>query len=100
TYLHPVRGRESAVREYFETRTDRFLVLDTADAMARGLWGIGAMHPEALHRTGPLLALPQGSHRLYRAGAPARILTMQGIHGGLAPEEMLVPFVALPLEAW
>ena len=73
---------------------------DRIDAMARGLWGVGEMHPEALHRTGPLVALAEGPTRFYRAGVPPRVLAMHGIHGGLTAEEMLVPFISLPLEAW
>lgn len=99
-YLHPLPGREEAVRAYLEALPDQFLVLDAAEAMERGLWGLPPTHPEALHRTGPLLALAQGASRFYRANVPTPILTLQGVHGGLTAEEMLVPFLALPLEAW
>jgi Type I phosphodiesterase / nucleotide pyrophosphatase len=99
-YLHPLPGREEAVRAYLGALSDQFLVLDAADAMERGLWGLGATHPEALHRTGPLVALAQGQSRFYRSHIPPHILAMHGIHGGLSAEEMLVPFVALPLSEW
>jgi hypothetical protein len=99
-YLHPLPGREEAVRAYLSALPEQFLVLDAAEAMERGLWGLGATQPEALHRTGPIVALAQGQTRFYRSHVPPHVLAMRGIHGGLSAEEMLVPFVALPLEGW
>ena len=75
----------------------RFRVLRGDEALAAGLYGDPAhLHPEAVQRVGDVVLLARGGASLWdkRAdGAP------RGMHGSLTADEMLVPLIALPLDA-
>jgi hypothetical protein len=68
-------------------------------AIDAGLFGPPPFHPELSERLGDLLVLvPSPAGITYRIpGAPARTRYLIGAHGGLEPEELLVPLVAGPL---
>ena len=100
-YLHVRDGRRGAVRSYL---TDRYggisTLLDAEEAVGRGLFGDANPTEKALERIGDFVVLPQGNwyfHYYPSTPARSRPLTMIGRHGGLAPEEMLVPFLAARL---
>jgi hypothetical protein len=59
-----------------------------------GLFGPGEAHPELQDRIGDYLAIGRGEAYFWWANKEDR---MYGRHGGLHPEEMLVPFLAAPL---
>jgi hypothetical protein len=95
-YLFPRAGQVEAVREYFE-RTWRggFQVNDAAYLAESGLFGTGKPHPRLLERLGDLIVIPTGKMYLWWAAGENILL---GRHGGLHPDEMLVPFLAARLE--
>lgn len=99
-YLYPRPGQIGAIREYIErTWFGRFTVLDSAYAVHNGLFGEfekhqGAMHPRLLERVGDLIVYPGPEGYLWWAQKENFLL---GRHGGLHPEEMLVPFLAARL---
>ncbi len=69
------------------------------DALAGGLFGPAPYHPELAARLGDFLALlpaPYGLTDLPPGAAPPK-RHLFGSHGGLDPEELLVPLVAAPL---
>jgi len=97
TYLFPRHNQVDAVRTYFaEHLGDKFVLLDSARALAAGLFGPGTPAPETPFRIGDLLALARGPNTLQRGDKTPKLI---GRHGGLTPEEMLVPLIGIRLDA-
>jgi hypothetical protein len=95
-YLYPRPGQIEAVREYIQrTWPNQFAIVDSAYAVEAGLFGPGDAHPSLLDRVGDLIVISKGYSYLWWAGKKNE---MFGKHGGLHPDEMLVPFLAAPLE--
>lgn len=98
-YLHVRNGRQEAVRAYI---TDHFggisTLLDSAEALARGLFGTAAPIRQTRERIGDFILLPHENwyFRYYPMGHDKSVKQI-GTHGGLVPEEMLAPFLALRL---
>lgn len=94
-YLYPRSGQIEAVREYMErTWTGQFSVLETAFAVEKGLFGPGKPHPALLDRLGDLVVAWHQDAYLWWAEKENLLV---GRHGGLHPDEMLVPFLAARL---
>ncbi len=92
-YIKP--GQVEAVREYIErTWPNQFVLLESAYAIEKGLFGPGEQHPKLLDRTGDMVALARGQSFWWWGTHPNPIY---GRHGGLSPEEMIVPFLAAKL---
>lgn len=88
-------GQVEAVREYMErTWPGKFTLLDPAAAVSAGLYGPGEHHSRLFDRLGDLLAITHDNAYLWWADKDNFLL---GRHGGLSPEEMLVPFLAVRL---
>ncbi len=95
-FVYPRPRRTDAIREYLEGAfPDWFTVLDSVQALEAGLMG-KPIHDETYARAGELLVLPKGDHALQhiQPGVP-----LVGRHGGLTPDEMLVPLIGARLEA-
>lgn len=94
-YLYIKPGQSEAVREYIEkTWPGQFSLLDPAYVVDQGLFGPGDPHPMLRERLGDLIAAGRGNAYLWWAQQEN---FMNGRHGGLSAEEMLVPFVAVRL---
>ncbi len=94
-YLHPLQGQVEPVKAYVEEHLDHaFAVLDARQALEVGLFGGGQPAPETDVRLGDLVLLARGRH--YLNTFPEGV-ELKGLHGGLDPEEMLVPFVCMRL---
>jgi hypothetical protein len=92
-YVRP--GQIEAVREYIQrTWPNQFISIDPAYAANAGLFGLGATHPALLDRMGDLLVVAQGEAYLWWSNKENHLI---GRHGGLSPDEMLVPFLAARL---
>ncbi len=88
-------GQTEAVREYLErTWPNQFVILDAPYAASAGLFGPGEPHPNLADRMGEYLVAACGSAYLWW---PEKENLLLGRHGGLHPEEMLVPFLAARL---
>lgn len=95
-FIHPRPGRAGAIREYLQAAfPEWFVVLDSTQALEAGLMG-SPIYDESYARAGELLVLPRGSHALQHSEPKVSLV---GRHGGLTPEEMLVPLVGVRLEA-
>jgi hypothetical protein len=91
-YFNIRPGQVGAVREYMEKAfMGQFALMDPGFAIENGLFGPGEVHPRLAERTGDLMAIPQKAAYLWWGNGESPIL---GRHGGLTPEEMLVPLVA------
>jgi hypothetical protein len=95
-FVYPRPGRAGAIRSYLEgTFPGWFAILDSAQALDAGLLG-QPVADESYARAGELLVLGRGDHALQRAQPGVPLL---GRHGGLSPQEMLVPLIGARLEA-
>lgn len=91
-------GQTEAVREYLErTWPNQFTLADPLYAVEQGLFGPGEPHPRLLERLGELLVLARGPAYLW--WSPNKEDFLLGRHGGLNPQEMLVPFLAARLDS-
>ncbi|MGE5221711.1 MAG: alkaline phosphatase family protein [Omnitrophica WOR_2 bacterium] len=94
-YLYIRPGQTEAVREYIErTWAKQFLLLDPVYAVERGLFGPGNANPHLMDRLGDLIVAARGDAYLWWASKENPLV---GRHGGLSPEEMLVPFISVRL---
>ena len=94
-YLYIRPGRAEAARAYLErTWPGRFALLEAEAAVQAGLFGPGLPHPGLLDRLGDYLVIARHDAYLWWANKENRML---GRHGGLHPEEMLIPLLAAPL---
>lgn len=94
-YLHLLRGADPPTLERLrQALGEEFILLETAQAVARGLFGHHSPGPESLARLGHAIALARGNHYLDRL---RKRFKLRGRHGGLLPEEMLIPWLAAPL---
>lgn len=96
-YLYLKPGQIEAIEEYFsQTWPNSFITLPSAHALHAGLFGPGTPASSAPDRLGDRLAIGQGNASLWWANKENPLI---GRHGGLTPEEMLLPFLAVRLNA-
>ncbi len=94
-YLFVRPGRMKTVREYVEdTWRDQFHVLPAEDFIKSNLLGYGKVNPVIFDRVGDLVLLAKEQTYLWWGNKENHLL---GRHGGMHPEEMLVPFLAARL---
>ncbi len=94
-YLFIRPGQIDQVRSYFEqTWPGEFTFLDPAEAVAKGLFGPGTPHPRLADRLGDLIVAARGDAYLWWADKENPLV---GRHGGLSPEEMIVPLLSVEL---
>lgn len=94
-YLHVRPGQIEAVREYIQkTWANQFHVVNSSFALQAGLFGDGEALPQMPDRLGDLMLIPRENYYLWWAAKENPLI---GRHGGLHPEEMLVPFLAARL---
>ena len=95
-YLYVRPGQAEAVGAYVaEHLADRFVLLETEQALAAGLFGPGEPSLEIRARLGDLLLLARNDSRLLVTEEPVEF---HGHHGSLTPEEMLVPLLMVRLD--
>lgn len=92
------RGREREFeRAFSETLGADFLLMTREEALARRLFGPGALNEKADDFLGDYLALATGARAIYYhavGGEPHG--KMIGHHAGLTEQEMLVPLILVP----
>jgi hypothetical protein len=97
TYLFARHGHAGGVRSYFDEHLPgKFALVESERALEAGLFGTGTPAPETRFRIGDLLALARGGNTLQRGDKKPKLI---GRHGGLTPEEMLVPLIGARLDA-
>jgi hypothetical protein len=94
-YLFIRPGQVEAVAEYFSrTWPQGFHLLPSDYALECGLLGPGEPAPATRERLGDRIAIARGSAFLWWAPKENVLI---GRHGGVSPDEMLVPFLAARL---
>jgi predicted AlkP superfamily pyrophosphatase or phosphodiesterase len=95
-FVYPRPGRAEAIRSYLEGAFPGwFVIVDSTQALDAGLMG-QPVADETYARAGELLVLGRTDHALQRSRPEVPML---GRHGGLSPEEMLVPLIGTRLDA-
>jgi hypothetical protein len=96
-FLHVRGDARDEVRDYMlGPLSSAFITLDRETVLSSGLLGPGPVYQETPHRVGDLVGIAVGNHYLARN---EHQLTLKGRHGGLSPQEMLVPLLGVRLEA-
>jgi hypothetical protein len=94
-YLFLKPGQSQAVLDYFKEKwPGQFEFIQPFSAVRAGLFGPGKPHPRLFDRLGDVIALARGDSYLWWANKDNPLI---GRHGGLSPEEMLVPLLAVRL---
>jgi Type I phosphodiesterase / nucleotide pyrophosphatase len=102
-YLH---ARDGAVGEVLAYARERLSTVAAAmlreEAVERGLFGPGELSQRAAGRIGDVLLFPRGNIQMVAplpetpdGSPPPRMPNFRGLHGGLSPEETLVPLLAV-----
>jgi len=96
TYLFVHPGKEQFLMDYVEqTWPGCFIMLPAAQVIASGLLGSGSMHPRLNDRMGDWIVFPQKSGAYWWWANKENLLN--GRHGGLTRDEMLVPLLGLEI---
>jgi hypothetical protein len=94
-YMYIKPGETPAVYDYiYNTWPDKFTLLESDYAVRKGLFGSGQLHPRLFDRVGDLIAIAHEDAYWWWADKNNWLI---GRHGGMHPEEMLVPFFAARL---
>ncbi len=96
-YLYAKQGKVEALRAYLkEQLSDQMVAIPSSKALSSGLWGYGDVHPEVPERMGNLVAIMRENYAFYSSVKEKPYYT-GGKHGGLTPDEMLIPFLCVRL---
>lgn len=95
-YFFLRRGKEALVEKFFqEFFPEDFLVLSVEEGLRRRLWGLEEPRPEVRALLGDMVVI---SKRRKFVLWPTEEFKLRGLHGGLTPDELYVPFIARPVE--
>lgn len=87
------------IRDFLtSTLAGKATVLETAEAIEGGLFGVGEMHPRFRSRVGDMLILPDENSTIWYEHLSGQKFGLFGLHGGLSSKEMLVPLMILRLK--
>ncbi|MFZ3080435.1 MAG: alkaline phosphatase family protein [Bellilinea sp.] len=92
-FLRPGRA-EHARAVIQKTWPDEFLIVASEAALSAGLFGPGQSYARTPERLGDWVLIPQGGTYMWWANKEN---PLHGRHGGLSPQEMLVPFWAMEI---
>jgi hypothetical protein len=94
-YLYIKPGQVERVKAYFEQAwPGKFTLIDSSEAIAKGLFGPGIPHPRLADRSGDLIAIARDDAYLWWADKENNLV---GQHGGLSADEMIVPLLNVML---
>lgn len=75
-----------------KTLQGRAIVMKTETALEKNLFGQGNLHKKFQSRVGNILILPRGNLTVWYEHFKDEKFDLLGMHGGLSPDEMLIPF--------
>ena len=96
-FFYVRHGQYATVWDYLhENLAEHFIFLSRDDVIDSGLLGMGKEYVEVRHRLGDIIGIAKDNSFLERSKEHAH--KMWGRHGGLLPQEMLVPLLAVRLD--
>ncbi|MBN1580268.1 MAG: alkaline phosphatase family protein [Anaerolineae bacterium] len=95
-FMYARGDRLEFAKSYMAKLDHSFVTLTREQVLESGLLGPGPMYVETPHRLGDLIGIARGNHFLAQNEYH---LKMKGRHGGLSPQEMLVPLIGVRLDA-
>ena len=96
-FLYARGDRLDFIKTYMQERlSNSFVTLTREQVLQSGLLGPGPMYVETPHRLGDVIGIARGNHFLAQND---HHLKLRGRHGGLSPQEMLVPLIGVRLDA-
>jgi predicted AlkP superfamily pyrophosphatase or phosphodiesterase len=99
-YLYPKEGKLESVKKLIRNKFGLgFDILDSKEGLKKELFGFGEITDEVQDRIGDLIILPRSGYSFFYSWKPQRNKhCIRGGHGGLSEDEMLVPFISIPLD--
>lgn len=93
--LYPKPEMKEKVIEYVEKNLSQtFLIYKTEDLLKEGIFGLGEVKQNLLDRTGDLILLPKMNGAVaYSYRLKYREFELKGGHGGLTPQELIIPLI-------
>lgn len=93
-------GQYETVRQYLDNHfAGQFIFFSQDELLRSGLLGPGVPYAETRHRLGDIIGIATGNAHFARDAESVKKKPMLGRHGGLMPEEMIVPLLAVRLDA-
>ncbi|MBI3943151.1 MAG: alkaline phosphatase family protein [Chloroflexi bacterium] len=95
-YLYARQGCKQAIIAYVNSHLSHAgIALDANFLLEAGLFGRGPLAPETPARIGDVVIIARQGYTFY---TPPEKLSLQGRHGSLTPEEMVVPWLCARLD--
>jgi len=82
---------DDVIAEIHANYGDRLTAISSAEALSAGLFGYDTIYSESKHRLGDVILIPRLGTQV--VDSSLGVLDLESWHGGLSPDEMLVPFI-------
>lgn len=100
SYLYAVQGQADALGRELQRFEDRLIAKPSDEAAKAGLFGPPEHAARLRLRIGDYVTIGRGGTMVYGADVQRSHLRLRGHHGSLTENEMIVPLIAMPLDAW
>jgi hypothetical protein len=100
SYLYACQGQDGELGQELARFDDRLIAQPAEEALRAGLFGPPEQAARIRSRVGDFVAIGRGGTMLYGADVLRANLRLRGHHGSLTENEMIVPLLAMPLDAW
>jgi len=99
-FFYVRNGKYELVRRYVDDHfSGQFIFFSQDELLRSGLLGPGVPYAETPHRLGDIVGIATGNAHFASDAESVKNKPMLGRHGGLTPQEMLVPLLAVRLDA-
>ncbi len=98
SYAYVRQGKNEQFESYIDQHLSYAIELHRSDQLLqRGLFGLGAPHPELASRIGDYILIMKSGHVIQDPLPGEKPPRMTGFHGGLSEQEMYVPLIDVSL---